>query len=101
MIRKALGAKARKTQSMLLLSVAAALLSGPAFANQAPELGRPIQTEMLAKVCGKGEPVNLPKLTSGNAGVVLWDELPAKDGKGSNIQIGNLNLQSSTMTSIR
>lgn len=94
-------AKAARVRFTILLGVSFALLSGPAFANHAPDLGLPVHSELLAKVCGKGEPVNLPKLTSGNAGVVLWDELPGKGGKGNNAQIGSLNLQSSTMTSTR
>ncbi|MEY2342334.1 hypothetical protein AB4090_09530 [Acidithiobacillus sp. IBUN Pt1247-S3] len=101
MIRKAHCARVRRTRSILLMGMLLAFLSGPAFANKAPDLGQPVQTKMLAKVCGKGEPINLPKMHSGNPGVVLWDELPGKGGKGNNIQIGSMNLQNNTMMSTR
>ena len=101
MIRKADCARTSKARSTLLAGVLLALLSGTAFANGAPNLGQPVQAKALAQVCGKGEPINLPKMHSGSPGVVLWDELPGKGGKGNNIQIGSLNLQNNNMTSAR
>ena len=101
MTRKAQRGRAGRARSILLPGLLLAFLSSPAFANNAPDLGHPVQAQILAKVCGKGEPINLPKMHAGSPGVVLWDELPGKGGKGNDIQIGSLNLQNNTMTSAR
>jgi len=78
------------------------LASGSAAAHTLPPIpGIAVSAHTLAKVQGKGEPVSLPSNHSQNPGVILWDELPGKGGKVTNVQMGSMNLQNNTMLSNR
>lgn len=67
------------------------------------EINSKVSNQQLARVSGKGIPVNLPTIGRNSNGVVLWDELQTRSG-GSRTSIewgsGN-NLQSISMSTNR
>ncbi|MBU2787791.1 hypothetical protein MQE22_01420 [Acidithiobacillus sp. YTS05] len=85
--------------AMFMISVS---FSASALAAVAPPIpGVRVQTEVLARVVGKGEQLNLPSLQNQHPGVVLWDELPPKTDQNENLQMNGVNLQGNRMMSTR
>lgn len=86
---------------LLIISMVFVFCTGSAVAakfNNSPFPGQELPNSSLADIQGKGLPVSLPGVGKQTPGVILWDELPGKDGKNQNMQLGMLNVQSNSMT---
>ncbi|MBU2761778.1 hypothetical protein [Acidithiobacillus sulfurivorans] len=76
---------------------------GAGKASNQFEIDSKVSDQQLARISGKGIPVNLPTIGRNTNGVVLWDELQTRSGGGkTSIEWGGgNNLQSISMSTNR